>query len=80
MIYLAFRRRDLGYSQTELGKRAGLRLEVVSEIERGRVNPTEEELERLARALAVGPPARLLQRVTDPFELSLPEPSDAAGR
>lgn len=53
-------RKRLGLSQEELGFRAELKRSYVSELERGRRNPTVQALGRLASALGVEP-AELLR-------------------
>lgn len=40
-----------GMTQTELAKRTGLSQWLISEIERGRVNPSDEELNKIKTAL-----------------------------
>lgn len=49
------------WTQAELGRRAGIRQSDISAIERGRLNPTEDELLRLANALAITPPSVLMK-------------------
>lgn len=53
-------RKRLGLSQEELGFRAELKRSYVSELERGRRNPTVRALGKLAEALGVEP-AELLR-------------------
>lgn len=48
-------RHELGVSQEELGYRAGLHRTYVSDLERGRRNPTAWTLRQLAEALGVEP-------------------------
>lgn len=56
------------WTQAELGQRASIRQTIVSAIERGRVNPTEHELTRLANALHIWPPDVLLKPTVLPDE------------
>ncbi|MBS1819287.1 MAG: helix-turn-helix transcriptional regulator [Acidobacteria bacterium] len=60
---LVYLRRNEGLSQAQLAARAGLKRGTLLDIERGRINPRTHELERLAAALRVHPPAALLQQV-----------------
>lgn len=62
LLRLKYERIKRHWSQTELGRRAGgLRAEIISLIESGRLQPTEEQLLHLANALAIAPPAVLLK-------------------
>lgn len=63
MTLLTFLRRNEGLTQRQLAARAGLHRIAVMDIERGRVNATRAELERLALALHVAQPEDLLQQV-----------------
>ena len=56
---LALLRKAKGWSQQDLGVRAGIHAITVSEIERGATDPKQSTLEKLARALGV-PVAELL--------------------
>ena len=63
LTLLELRRRELGQSQVSLSQIARIRQTRLSEIETGKgKTPTDAELDRLARALAM-PPGQLLQRV-----------------
>jgi transcriptional regulator with XRE-family HTH domain len=53
----------LDLSARELGTLAGVHQPLVSLIESGRLRPTPEQLDALARALHVDPPAALLEEV-----------------
>jgi len=44
-------RRELGLSQTELARRAGIRLETLSKIEKGHHKPSESTVVKIDRAL-----------------------------
>jgi transcriptional regulator with XRE-family HTH domain len=48
---LAARRVELGLTQEQVGKRAGLRQTEICRIERGKANPTQATLEKIATAL-----------------------------
>jgi DNA-binding XRE family transcriptional regulator len=48
-------RRQLGLSQEELGKRAGLHRTYIGHVERGEVNPSFKNVLLVAQALAVDP-------------------------
>lgn len=63
MTLLTYVRRNEGLTQADLAARAGLHRLTVWGIERGRVNPNPDELERLATALHVQPPEALLEQV-----------------
>lgn len=54
-------RKAKGWSQEILGEQSGLSYKFVGEVERGRVNPSLESLEAIAKALGVEV-ARLLLR------------------
>ena len=58
-----FERHRLRLSQQTVGQRADLPQTLVSAIENGRVNPTDDELAALAKALGVSDPTQLLQPV-----------------
>ena len=58
------RREELGLSQEALGYRAGLHRTFISDIERGRRNPTVKVIWKLARALDTGPSALFAQAET----------------
>ena len=47
------RRRELDLSQEELAELAGLHRTYISNLERGMINPTLENMERLARGLEI---------------------------
>ncbi len=54
-LRLAAVRRRRGWSQAELGRRAGVRSSVISRAERGETSLTLATLEKLAHALGVRP-------------------------
>ena len=66
MRRLQFERQSLGLSQQAIATLAGAPVSqnLVSGLERGRMVPTPEELQALARALKVTPPEDLLKDVT----------------
>ena len=47
------RRRELDLSQEELAERAELHRTYISSVERGRMNPSLENVEKIAKALAI---------------------------
>jgi transcriptional regulator with XRE-family HTH domain len=53
-ILLRYWRDKRGYSVRELAKRAGVGFVTVSRIENGRMSPTVDMLEKLAKALGIG--------------------------
>ena len=63
MLHLEFERHRRRWSQGFLATLTGIRQPEISLIERGRLQPTDEQLERLARALNVAPPSALLKPV-----------------
>ena len=72
MITLQFLRLDQGLNQPALAKQSGVPQPTISLIENGRLNPTEDELERLGRALGA-PPGVLMRQVTPDLSEELPE-------
>jgi transcriptional regulator with XRE-family HTH domain len=74
VVYLQLRRRKVGLTQKRLAEMAGVGADLISEIETGRTNPRGDELARIAKALGVHPPERLVTLVADPYEHELPEP------
>ena len=69
MIYLKFRRLELGFTQRAVANRIGLNHSWLCQIERGRVNPTADELKRLGEVLDC-PAERLFNHVsTSPLEV-----------
>ena len=67
MLGLKFRRLALRLSQTDLSYRVHLPQTYISAFETGRLNPTADELDTLARALGVSDPSLLMREVEDPF-------------
>ena len=65
-----FERHSRGWTQKDVAQRTGIPQPNVSAIESGRLNPTPDELERLAQAFLISPSAILLKPVaiTDPEE------------
>lgn len=61
VLRLTYERIRRHWSQTELGRRARIRQQDISLIEIGRLIPTEEQLLRLANALAITPPSVLMK-------------------
>ncbi|MHB1950023.1 MAG: helix-turn-helix domain-containing protein [Acidiferrobacteraceae bacterium] len=59
--HVRWRRFAQGWSQEQLAEVSGMHRTYISAIERGRINPGLDALERLARALAV-PLSELLER------------------
>jgi transcriptional regulator with XRE-family HTH domain len=73
-LRLKFERHKRGWSQTDLGMRANISQDDISAIERGRLNPTSAELQRLADAFRIYPPPVLMKSVVvkDPEETATP--------
>jgi transcriptional regulator with XRE-family HTH domain len=59
VYYLKFRRIELNLTGREVARKARIWPQTLSDIERGRTNPTAEELNAIARALGC-PPERLM--------------------
>jgi transcriptional regulator with XRE-family HTH domain len=55
MKYLEVFRRDAGLTIRDLARKADVPIMYICLIERGRLNPTSEELDKLGRALGVAP-------------------------
>jgi len=64
------RRGVLGWTQTELGRRSGLRQPAIARFEEGGTVPTVPELERLAEVLGL----RLVVQMAPPANQSRPRP------
>jgi transcriptional regulator with XRE-family HTH domain len=64
VIRLQYERIRRNLTQGQLAYISKLSQPLISLIETGRQNPTEDELEQLARALAISPPSVLLLPVT----------------
>ena len=62
-LRLKFERIRRHLSQDQLGRKTGIRQSDISAMERGRLNPTEDELARLANALLINPPSVLLKEI-----------------
>jgi transcriptional regulator with XRE-family HTH domain len=73
VFYVEYLRRERKLTQRQVAERTGINRTTVSNIECGRVNPTPEELERLALALSFSPPERLM-RVIEVPDAAAPEP------
>jgi transcriptional regulator with XRE-family HTH domain len=56
-----FERLSKGWSQEELARRSGVRVEPLGLIEKGLLTPTEDQLLKLANALWITPPSVLLK-------------------
>ncbi len=66
MLRLTYLRQDLGMSQAELARRAGLHHSTVSIVESGRLRPYPSQLEKISEALCYeGAPERLLDEVEE---------------
>jgi transcriptional regulator with XRE-family HTH domain len=68
ILRLHYERIKRRWTQSELGRRAGIQQTTVSAIERGRINPTADELLRLANALLITPPSVLMNETVLPDE------------
>jgi transcriptional regulator with XRE-family HTH domain len=66
VLFLRYIRLERGINQNALAKRSSVRQQTISLIEIGRLKPTESELARLADALNVSPPSRLMKHVPEP--------------
>lgn len=66
MLYLEFRRRELRWSQSQLGKLVGIRQNLISQIESSQLLPTSAQQESLAAALGI--PFELLLKAVIPQE------------
>lgn len=66
VLRIRYERLRQGMLQRVLAEQSGLRQELVSNIETGRLNPTDDELLRLANVLHVNPPRALLTPVVIP--------------
>jgi transcriptional regulator with XRE-family HTH domain len=62
-LRLRYERESQGYTQVTLGEAAGLSSGVISGIESGRINPTQDQLDKLARVLRITPSHVLLKDV-----------------
>lgn len=71
VLRLQYERIRRRWTQSELGRRAQIQQTVVSAIERGRINPTEDELLRLAIALSITPPSVLMKPTIFPDEAAV---------
>jgi transcriptional regulator with XRE-family HTH domain len=70
MIRTEFERRRRGLTQHALADLSGVPQTYISLLERGRLIPTETELDRLAHVLDVTPSGALLAVVTPPTVLA----------
>lgn len=61
LLRLEYERRKRGWTQVELGRRAAVRNQDISLIEKGRLIPSGEQLDRLAGALNISPSSALLK-------------------
>lgn len=62
MIVMEYLRKQRGWSRAELARRARMQGGVVAWIEEGRFLPYPSQLSKLAEALGVGEPPRLLEQ------------------
>ena len=67
-LRLKYERLRRKLTQSDLGHLTGIPQYHISYMEMGRMNPTEEELVRLANALLISPPSVLLKecKIADP--------------
>lgn len=61
LLRIKYERIKRHWTQHELARRSGIRIEPLGLIENGRLQPTEEQLLRLANALKITPPEVLLK-------------------
>jgi transcriptional regulator with XRE-family HTH domain len=64
VLYVKFVRLERQLSLSELGHTLDLSYSLLSKIEKGRVNPTADELKSIAKALGVTRPECLLEHVS----------------
>lgn len=60
MLRIEYERKRVGLSQAALGREAGIHPTTISQIESGRINPSEKELERITDVLRFEGEGRLL--------------------
>jgi transcriptional regulator with XRE-family HTH domain len=67
-LRLKFERIKRNLSQQDLANKTGIPQPTISDIERRRINPTEQELFQLANALLISPPGVLMREcsIQDP--------------
>jgi transcriptional regulator with XRE-family HTH domain len=63
-LFIRHFRQQRGLTIAQLAELSGLHRNTVAQVERGRLNPTTDELQKLADALNFSPAARLLREVT----------------
>ena len=63
MLRIKYERLRAGWDHKFVGRLSGLPQPTISLIEQGRLVPTDDELERIARVLKVTPPSALLKPV-----------------
>ena len=63
MLRCFFERLERGWNQNDAARASGIPQTTISAIERGRVVPTSDELDALARAFGVKPASALLREV-----------------
>lgn len=72
MFYVELVQRAKRITQDELSRRTGIDQSTISKIFRGRINPTSNELERLAAGLDCAGAAARLMDVVDPLVVLQP--------
>jgi transcriptional regulator with XRE-family HTH domain len=68
LLYLRYKREGQGWTQDRLAFESKLSANTISKIDVGRINPTPEELQKLATALGVEPASALLEPMNDIIE------------
>ena len=61
LLRIKYERIKRHWTQHELARRSGVRVEPIGLIESGRLQPTEDQSLRLANALAISPPSVLMK-------------------
>ena len=63
MLYLQWRREELGWPQAQLARETGSHQPTISKIERGLISPSDDLLNKIAGVLGVAPAFCLLRSV-----------------